>query len=34
MSEDNLTLDEFGGTMLASEMPVELSDKIASDRDL
>jgi flagellar motor switch protein FliN len=31
MSEDNLTLDEFGGTMLASEMPVELSDKIASD---
>ncbi|CAN7254636.1 flagellar motor switch protein FliN [Caulobacter sp. BE254] len=31
MSEDNLTLDEFGGSMLASEMPVELSDKIASD---
>ena len=31
MSDDNLTLDEFGGTMLASEMPVELSDKIASD---
>ena len=31
MSEDNLTLDEFGGAMLASEMPVELSDKIASD---
>ena len=31
MSEDNLTLDEFGGSMLASEMPVEMSDKIASD---
>ena len=31
MTEDNLTLDEFGGSMLASEMPVELSDKIASD---
>ncbi|HQR89299.1 MAG: flagellar motor switch protein FliN [Caulobacter sp. 35-67-4] len=31
MSEDNLTLDEFGGQMLASEMPVEISDKIASD---
>jgi flagellar motor switch protein FliN/FliY len=31
MAEDNLTLDEFGGQMLASEMPVELSDKIASD---
>jgi len=31
MAEDNLTLDEFGGSMLASEMPVELSDKIASD---
>ena len=31
MSEDNLTLDEFGGSRLASEMPVELSDKIASD---
>jgi flagellar motor switch protein FliN/FliY len=31
MSEDNLTLDEFGGSMLASEMPIELSDKIASD---
>ncbi len=31
MSEDNLTLDEFGGSMLASEMQVELSDKIASD---
>ena len=31
MSEDNLTLDEFGGHMLASEMPVEISDKIASD---
>ena len=31
MAEDNLTLDEFSGQMLASEMPVELSDKIASD---
>ncbi|WP_419254380.1 flagellar motor switch protein FliN [Caulobacter sp. ErkDOM-YI] len=31
MAEDNLTLDEFGGQMLASEMPVEMSDKIASD---
>ncbi|RRN65093.1 flagellar motor switch protein FliN [Caulobacter sp. 602-1] len=31
MAEDNLTLDEFGGSMLASEMPVELSDKTASD---
>ena len=31
MSEDNLSLDEFGGSMLASEMPIELSDKIASD---
>lgn len=31
MTEDNLTLDEFGGSMLASEMPIELSDKIASD---
>ena len=31
MSDDNLTLDEFGGSMLASEMQVELSDKIASD---
>jgi flagellar motor switch protein FliN/FliY len=31
MAEDNLTLDEFGGQMLASEMPVEISDKIASD---
>ena len=32
MAEDNLTLDEFGtGGMLASEMPVEISDKISSD---
>ncbi len=31
MAEDNLTLDEFGGQMLASEMQVEMSDKIASD---
>ena len=31
MAEDNLTLDEFSGQMLASEMPVERSDKIASD---
>jgi len=31
MAEDNLTLDEFGGSMLASEMPVEISDKTASD---
>ncbi|PZR33921.1 flagellar motor switch protein FliN [Caulobacter segnis] len=31
MSEDNLTLDEFGGAMLASEMPVEIADKTASD---
>ena len=31
MAEDNLPLDEFGGQMLASEMPVELSDKTASD---
>jgi flagellar motor switch protein FliN/FliY len=31
MAEDTLSLDEFGGQMLASEMPVELSDKIASD---
>ncbi|WP_184717114.1 flagellar motor switch protein FliN [Caulobacter sp.] len=31
MAEDNLTLDEFGGAMLASEMPVELADKTASD---
>ncbi|WP_299011041.1 flagellar motor switch protein FliN [uncultured Caulobacter sp.] len=31
MSEDNLTLDEFGGSMLASEMPVEIADKTASD---
>ncbi|NQE64577.1 flagellar motor switch protein FliN [Caulobacter sp. RHG1] len=31
MAEDNLTLDEFGGSMLASEMPIELSDKTASD---
>src|SRR3954471_22565255 len=31
MAEDNLTLDEFGGSMLASEAPVELSDKTASD---
>ena len=30
MAEDNLTLDEFGGAMLASEMPVELADKTAS----
>lgn len=31
MAEDNLPLDEFSGQMLASEMPVEMSDKIASD---
>ena len=31
MAEDNLTLDEFGGTMLASEMPIELTEKTASD---
>ena len=31
MAEDNLTLDEFGGAMLASEMPVELAEKTASD---
>ena len=31
MAEDNLTLDEFGGSMLASEMPVEIADKTASD---
>ena len=31
MAEDNLTLDAFGGQMLASEMPVEMRDKIASD---
>jgi flagellar motor switch protein FliN/FliY len=31
MAEDNLTLDEFGGAMLASEMPVELTEKTASD---
>ena len=31
MAEDNLPLDEFGGSMLASEAPVELSDKTASD---
>ncbi|PHY18406.1 flagellar motor switch protein FliN [Caulobacter sp. BP25] len=31
MAEDNLTLDEFGGQMLASEMPVEIADKTASD---
>ena len=31
MAEDNLPLDEFGGAMLASELPVELSDKTASD---
>jgi flagellar motor switch protein FliN/FliY len=31
MAEDNLTLDEFGGGMLASETPIELSDKTASD---
>ena len=31
MSEDNLTLDEIGGSMLASEMPVEIADKTASD---
>ena len=31
MAEDNLTLDEFGGAMLASEMPIELTEKTASD---
>ena len=31
MAEDNLTLDEFGGSMLDSEMPVEIADKTASD---
>ena len=31
MAEDNLTLDEFGGAMLASEAPSELSEKSASD---
>lgn len=31
MAEDNLTLDEFSGSMLASEMPVELAEKTASD---
>ncbi|KQV58813.1 MULTISPECIES: flagellar motor switch protein FliN [unclassified Caulobacter] len=31
MAEDNLPLDEFGSAMLASEAPVELSDKTASD---
>ncbi|MCA0356105.1 MAG: flagellar motor switch protein FliN [Proteobacteria bacterium] len=31
MAEDNLTLDEFGGAMLASEAPIELSEKSASD---
>ncbi|WP_297515817.1 flagellar motor switch protein FliN [uncultured Caulobacter sp.] len=31
MAEDNLPLDEFGGAMLASEAPVELADKTASD---
>ena len=31
MAEDNLTLDEFGGNMLASEMPVEIGDRVASD---
>ena len=31
MAEDNLTLDEFGGVMLASEMPIELTEKTASD---
>ena len=28
---DDLTLNDFNGGMLASEIPVELSDKIASD---
>ena len=31
MAEDNLTLDEFGGAMLASEMPIELTENTASD---
>jgi flagellar motor switch protein FliN/FliY len=31
MAEDNLTLDEFGGAMLASEMPIEMTEKTASD---
>ena len=31
MAEDNLTLDEFGAAMLASEAPIELSEKSASD---
>ena len=31
MADDDLKLDEFGGSMLASEMPVEIADKTASD---
>ncbi len=31
MAEDNLTLNEFGGAMLASEAPIELAEKTASD---
>ena len=31
MADDNLPLDDFGGSALASEMPVEFSDKTASD---